>query len=174
VVGVLGLVVGAFVTQGFNLWLDNRRLKSQEAERERDRTHERDLRKLELDDAHRARLYDDRKAAYADFYRSYEEYRVAVKDQEGVPSETSGPGTEAWDKVVATRRTMHQKLQLIELATSPSVRDTAVEVRRCAWVREALGLAGGDFAELRRADKAVEEAEGRLREAIQVELELGR
>jgi hypothetical protein len=193
--GFLGAIVGAFVTQVFNLWLDARRTKAQEAERERDRTHERDLRKLELDDAHRARLYDDRKAAYADFYRRYDEYnsslRVAMNARDhrqnlrrkAVGDHTADrEATEALDQLFEARAALDRSLQLIELAASPAVRDTAGELRELVEKAEALEIFGRrDEANLDKtlvslvsAYDAVEQGERRLREAIQVELELDR
>jgi hypothetical protein len=191
--GVIGVVVGAFVTQGFNIWQDARRTEAQRVERERDRTHERDLRQLELDDAHRARLYSDRKVAYADFYRSYDDYRRSADEfatagarvtallRSGTANTETVDGivTEPWHKLIAARRAIDQRLLLIELAASPAVRDAAVEVRERAWDREFEGMGDHsgfeeDLARLGAADRAVDEAERRLREAIQVELELGR
>jgi hypothetical protein len=192
--GFLGAIVGAFVTQVFNLWLDARRTKAQEAERERDRTHERDLRKLELDEAHRARLYDDRKAAYADFYRSYHEYQRSLEDAGYVrriagrfvhqPRPPDEIVVDRLRRVLEARVAMDERLKLIELAASPAVRDAASELRERAsnaepvQMRIAAEPVGLDFREysavLISAYEAAEDGERLLREAIQVELELGR
>lgn len=235
--GVIGAVVGAFVTQGFNIWLDARRTAAQRVERERDRTHERDLRRLELDDAHRARLYNDRKAAYADFYGCYREYWSALDDARRARDRLDALGPVRWraesgytadiealrdqslpparrlrlivkvsvsslrrvgairgrfaalrtadENSFEARRAMDQSLQLIELAASPAVRDAASELRERAMEVELQQMSdfwrGKDhdtfdesISKLKSAYDAVNGGERRLREAIQVELELGR
>jgi hypothetical protein len=211
-IGVIGVVVGAVVTQLFNPWLDKNRLKAQATERQLDRAHERTLREgdrdherklraRELVEAHRGRLYGDRRAAYTEFYRSYLEYRRAQEDASlwwghiherardrtlpGDPDTAQENWDEALNRYTYGQQETEQALMLVELVASPRVRDAAAELRRLAGqagarslMSAASGMSQEDSFDLydkhQETEKAVREGEQRLREAIQAELELGR
>jgi hypothetical protein len=164
-----------------------------------DHAHDRAMREEELRDANRERLYQGRNAAFADFYRCYLEYRRAERDlavawghrtlvagdrdrQPGDLDYAENLWTNAAKRSTEVTRSIEESLMPVEIVASREVRDAAAHLRDLATSAGRAGreLFGADdmvdrvdlWDAYQDAERAVQEGEQRLREAIQAELGL--
>jgi hypothetical protein len=185
-IGAGGLLVGIVTTALFGMVTETRRSNRQAAENARQRAHELALRQLELRDEHRGRLHNERRAAYAEFYRSFWRLRAAygavlesVREWMNRESEAPlAPGLiEFAQELSSALDEMTERLMLIELVASSQVAAAAHDARNKAMGTALTPSLLPTDEDLRRhADQrqAIDEAEMLLREAIRAELELDR
>lgn len=187
-IGVAGALVGTVATGLFAAVTEGKRAERQAAENARQRAHELEVRKLELREDHVGRLHSERRAAYADFYRSLSlldgPERAMEKAMDAVAKagdEDDGTSWSALGQVSADYETalagINERLMLIELVASSPVAAAARGLRAIA-PRLLVGSSGPrDETDAQREAEhwqARRAAEDALRDAIRAELELDR
>jgi hypothetical protein len=190
-IGAGGVLVGAVATALLNMRAEAKRSHRAAEENERQRVHDLDLRQLDFREQHRAALHASRRAAYADFLRSYQRYERATPALTRAISDWrrrhSGDAVlhlpdEIAELQLATAA-VEESLLKVEVVASSDVASAARNLRRMAGERpiDLRRLDDDDDAALRERyedwfmfQRELEAVEGGLRVLMRAELELDR